>query len=194
MAARSGMSNLITELRQRAEAGTAEYSLDNRVYFSDEDLQAHLDRHRADVTREALRVVPTYQGSSAVYQDYYFQGAAVEDGSGGTAVWRVEDGSGSLIGTANYTVNGAARHIRFTADQGGATLYLTYRAYDLDRAEADVWERKAAHVAQRFDVDVDNHALKRSQLYQHFTARAVAARGRAPARVTLRVRGDAESC
>lgn len=189
MTARTGMATLITELRQRCEAGTAEYTLSGEVYWTDDHLQARLDREREDVYREPLMVQPRYEGGSAVYYDYYYRREYVEEADGGT-VWRVEDSTGALVGTASYTANYAARHLRFAANTGGSALYLTYRAYDLDRAEAEVWERKAANVASRFDISTDNHSLKRSQLEDAYRQKAADARRRAPAKSRTRTRGD----
>lgn len=190
MTARASMANLILELRQRCEAGTAEYQLGSQTYWSDDHLQAVLDRQREDLKRVSLVMSPDYSGGSALYYDYYWpRGDYVEDVDGGTA-WRIEDSTGSAIGTADYTVNVAARHIRFGSDQQGQARYLTYRVYDLDRAEADVWDKKAANVASRFDVKTDNHDLKRSQLEAHYRTKAADARRRAPARSRTRVRDD----
>jgi hypothetical protein len=185
------MGNLIADLRQRGEAGSAEYVLSGHTYWSDEDLQTRLDHTRTDVFRAPLTVGPVTSGGSAVYQDYYWRtGDAVEEASSGTVAWRVEDSAGSVIGTADYTVNYAARHIRFAANTAGSAYFLSYRAFDLDRAEAEVWERKAANVANRFDVSTDNHMLTRSQLQAHYLAMAASARRRAPAQVRTRIRDD----
>lgn len=190
MAARASMASLIADLRQRCEAGTADYSLAGVTFWDDEALQARLDAYRTDVYRAPLVVQPVYSGGSALYYDYYWQrGAAVEAVDGGTA-WRVEDSAGSAVGTADYEVNADARHIRFDSDQQAKAYYLTYRVFDMDRAEADVWDRKAAHYAAAYDVSTDNTSLKRSQLIAHCRAMADAARKRAPARNRASVRFD----
>jgi hypothetical protein len=45
---------------------------------------------------------------------------------------------------------------------------LTGSSYDLQSAAADVWRRKASHVAPTsFDFSTDNHSVSRSQVYQH---------------------------
>jgi outer membrane protein assembly factor BamB len=187
--ARTGMSALIADLRQRAEAGTADYTIHATTYWSDDTLQAFLDRNRRDVFREPLTVQPVYDGGTLVYRDYYWKREHVEQADGGT-VWRVETSAGALGGTADYTPNYDARHLYFAADQGGTVYYLTYRAYDLDAAEAEVWERKAAHVAALYDVSTDNHDLKRSQLVKHYREMAQAARRRVRPTARMLRRGD----
>lgn len=183
MAARSTMAPLITELRRRVdESGTADWS--------DDQLQDVLDRNRDDVRREGLRGESEYSGGSVVYFDYYWHcGPWVEHADGGT-VWRLEDSAGSAIGTALYTPEYGAKHLRFAANTGGSAYFLTYRAFDLDRAAADVWDDKAASVASRFDIKTDNHDLKRSQLAAQYRAMAADYRRRAGPRVSTRLRDD----
>jgi hypothetical protein len=191
MAARAGMANLIDELRARCNAGSADYSLAGDTYWVDDQLQTTLDRHRCDYQRQPLRVDPIQMVGSAVYHDYYWQrGDWVEEGTSGTAAWRVENSAGSVISESGYVVNYVHKHIRFTADQMGTAYYLSYRAYDLDRAAADVWARKAAHVTDRFDLSTDNHKLSRRQLHEMYTAQAKYYRSMAPARSVTRVRDD----
>ena len=50
--------------------------------------------------------------------------------------------------------------------------------YDVNRATAEAWEEKAAQVANRFDIQIDNQGLTRSQLHAHFMAQAEKHRAR----------------
>jgi len=54
--------------------------------------------------------------------------------------------------------------------QDANTEWVT--TYDLHAAAADIWEEKAAAVADRFDVTVDSGAYTRSQAYVHAQAQA----------------------
>ena len=190
MAARVGMATLIIELRSRCDAGTADYSSGGQTFWTDDQLQTILDSHRADVKRERLLMSADQIGGSAIYQDYYWGHEWVEEMGSGTAIWRVDDSSGSAVGTTLYTPEYRAKHLRFAANTLGTAYYLTYRVFDLDRAAADVWEQKAASVAMRFDVKTDNHDLKRSQLVQQYRDMAAQFRRRAGARVSMRLRDD----
>lgn len=190
MAARDGMASLIIELRTRCDAGTADYQVAGSDFWTDDQLQSVLDRNRRDVKRETLMLAPELSGGSAIYHDYQWCREWVEEAASGTAIWRVEDSQGSLIGTASYTPEYGARSLRFASNTGGTAYFLTYRSYDLDRAAAEVWERKAGHVASRFDIKTDNHDLKRSQLVEQYRAMAVEFRRRAPAKIATRVRDD----
>ncbi len=180
---RSGMTVLIDELRRRCDAGTADYS--------DDALQTVLDGYRSVHIRRPLLAIPAQSDGSAVYNDYYWSSPGwVEAPESGSAVWRVEDSAGSVVGTAAYTVESRAGHLRFSASTGGSAYALTFRAYDMDRAAADVWDSRAAAVADRFDVSTDNHDLKRSQLVHHYREMAASYRRRAPALTSERIRED----
>lgn len=194
--ARSGMANLILRMRQMCNAGTADYTITGttpQTFWSDDQLQAKLDQHRQDFYRESLAVQATQDdGGTARYQDYYSCYRNLEEAASGAAVWQVENSAGSAIGTASYTPNYDAGHIYFAADQGGTAYYLSGRAYDMERTAADVWEVKAAQVADRYDVTTDNHSLKRSQLYQMYMASAKQYRRQARPRTVQMIREDYE--
>lgn len=166
--ARSGMANVIADLRGMTETSISDYSIvtgeGTVTYWTDNQLQDRLDRQRTDYNRLLLNKEPRYvDGGSVIYQDYYFPAGYWEEASGGTAVWEVQDSTGAAIGTASYSVNYRAGHIRFTQNTSGSAYYLIARQYDLNRAAADVWRRKAAHVASNVDWSSDNHSFKDSQ-------------------------------
>jgi len=54
MAARTGMNDLITELRGMTNAGSADTTIAGTAYWSDNQLQAILDRNRFDQDRLQL--------------------------------------------------------------------------------------------------------------------------------------------
>ena len=171
--ARSGMSNLITELRGYTEAGTAEYTISGTSYWSDDQLQDVLDIHRNDVIFEQLQIYPVQvSGGSISYQDYRSEKGYYEATTGGTSILYIQDGTGANIGTANYTADYRRGQFQFSADQGGSTYYLTGRSYDLNAAAADIWRRKAGHAAQGFSFSTDNHRVDRAQVYKHYNEMA----------------------
>lgn len=190
MSARAGMSNLITRLRAMTNAGTADYTLAGGTFWTDDQLQDTLDRRQWRHDREYLEGVPGYEGGIVTYTEYCFECGNVEEAAGGSAVWRVETSDGTNVGTAQYSVNYNQRRITFNADQGGTPYYLTYYTYDLERAAADVWDDKAAHVTDSFDLRTDNHDLKRSQKYAMYKAEAAKWRNRAKPRAGLLERSD----
>lgn len=167
--ARTGMADLITELRGMTEAGTADYSVSSTTYWSDNHLQDILDLHRMDIVWEQLSMYPTYiTGGTLVYKDYRSSYGFLEATTGGTAILYIQDGTGATIGTANYTPDYRRGQFQFGSDQAGSVYYLTGRSYDLYAAAADVWRKKAAHYAPTsFNFSTDNHSVSRSQVYDH---------------------------
>lgn len=177
---RLGMSDLITRVRQYSQADENEYTLAGETYWTDDHLQDVLDRNRLDVWREPLLPEPSYNnGGTVEYYDYYFAQGNAERAESGSIIWQLENSVGSAIGTGDYTVNYHAKHIRFSADTAGSAFYLTYRSYNPEMAAADIWDAKAANIANRFDIRTDNHDLKRSQLYTMYTKEATKWRNRA---------------
>jgi len=173
MAARSGMADLITELRGMTEAGTADYTIVGSAgttsYWDDDQLQNILDVHRNDIVFEQLSMFPyRVAGGSLSYTDYRSSYDYYEATTGGTAIFYVQDSTGSAIGTSNYTPDYRRGVVIFGSDQAGTVYYLTGRSYDLNAAAADVWRRKASHYApSSFDFSTDNHSISRSQVYNH---------------------------
>ena len=169
MTARTGLSSLITELRGMTEAGTADYTVTSSTFWSDDQLQDILDIHRQDVIHEQLQPYPVQvAGGSVSYKDYRSSFGYYEATTGGTAVFYVQDPTGATVGTANYTPDYRRGVVLFSANQFGTAYYLTGSSYDLNASAADVWRRKAAHVAPTsFDFSTDNHSISRSQVYAH---------------------------
>lgn len=167
------MASLITELRGLTEAGTADYSIVGSAgttnYWDDNQLQDVLDIHRRDIVFEQLHLYP-YQvaGGSLSYTDYRSRYGYYEQTTGGTEIFYVQNSTGANVGTANYTPDYRRGVLIFGTDQRGTVYYLTGRSYDLNAAAADVWRRKAAHVAPTsFDFSTDNHSISRSKVYDH---------------------------
>jgi hypothetical protein len=173
MTARTGMANLISDLRGLAEAGTAEYTIIGSggtvTYFDDDQLQNILDTNRRDVIFEPLAMYPTQiSGGSLSYQDYRSHFGYYEATTGGTAIFYLQDSTGANIGTSLYTPDYRRGQVQFSSNQGGSVYYVTGRSYDLNSAAAGVWRQRAAHYsATSFDFSTDNHSVSRSQVYQH---------------------------
>ena len=165
--ARSGLANLISELRGMTEAGLTDYGIGAVYYWSDDQLQDILDIHRRDVIFEQLQMYPNQVASGSLsYLDYRSGFGFFEATTGGTAIFYVQDSTGSTISTG-YTADYRRGVTLFSSDQRGSVYYLTGRSYDLQAAAADLWRRKAAHYATAFDFSTDNHSVTRSQAYKH---------------------------
>ena len=164
--ARTGMQTLIDTVRGFANADPDEWtvSTDSSIvtYWSDDEIQRVLDRHKQEYIHELMDAQPTYESGSSVYKRYLLGVANVESG---TAVFKVEDVSGTVSGyTADYTRG----IVTFSTDQSGKSFYWSGFAYDLYAAAADIWRMKASHVAGLVDFSTDGHSIKRSQQAQQY--------------------------
>lgn len=172
MTARAGMANLITQLRSMTDADPAEFTLNSQTYWSDDQLQVYLDQQCNNVFRETIPPVPTYTNNVVQYFDYFWHFPNIEEAATGVEAFKLENALGQSVDPASYTINYESQHIRFLVSTTGEIMWLTYRAYNLERTAANVWGLKAANVANRFDVRTDNHQLSRSQLQKQYLAMA----------------------
>ncbi len=172
--ARAGMSALILGLRALTNAGTADYSVNSTTYWSDDQLQAELDK-----TQRYYRFVPLLEQPlivNGVYQwfDYLIPpevGQYVEENQTGSG-WVVRDMAGGTVNPAAYSVNVNSRRITFTANTGGSAYALDVCAYDVYTAAAMIWRQKASFEATNPDWSSDNHNVRSAQKYEHCLAMA----------------------
>lgn len=162
--ARAGLGDLITELRSLGNVGSNDFLVDGFPQFTDGKLQNILDLYRQDHYRAPMEPIQTYSGGSVIYLDYYTGAQYLEQTTGGTSIFIVEHAAGTAVGTANYSVDYLRGKVTFGADTGGSTLYWYGRSYDLNRAAAEVWRRKAAYYGAQFDFSTDNHTIKKSTI------------------------------
>lgn len=164
MIVRQGMTDLIQLLRQWGQAGVSEFTIGSDTYWTNKHLESVLDRNRTDIYRERLTVEPIYSGGSLIYQDYYFARGHVEQLTDGSQIFRLENSAGSIVGTADYTVEYEARHIQFDSNTENTVYYLSYRSYNVEMAAADVWQQKAASISESaYEISTDNHTIKRKE-------------------------------
>jgi hypothetical protein len=174
------MASLIQRVRDLTSTGTADYTVGATAYWTDDQIQAALDRTRADVMDEPLSTVSTVNsGGTVEYTIYQSMWRNLETTTGGTAIHYLRDGTGARVGTALFTADYDRGRYTFAASTGGSTLYLNARTYDLWGAAADIWRQKAAHVADRFDFTADGASFKASQLVAQYTDMARRAEAKA---------------
>lgn len=185
--ARTGMANPIVELRNLGQAGTADFTMGTVNYWSDDHLQAILDRNRTDVIMEQLKSEPTEDGSGTVkYYDYYCKPGWYEEG---TATFRVTTSMGSAVSPSE--INYQMGHISFgLTNQAGTVYYLTARKYDMNAAAAQVWRVKAANVASAYDFSADGQSMSRSQMQRHFLQMATMYDAMSEPRIVTMYRSD----
>lgn len=167
MAARSGMTNLITTMRGMADLGTADYTIGGVSYWTDEQVQSVMDNHRVDIWREPLYIIETYiGGGSAEYKHYQSEYTNFEETTGGTSIFYIEEADGDNI-TSGWTADYQRGHLTFSDDTLGTVYYLTGRSFDLNASAADIWRRKAAHYGASFSFSTDNHRVDKGALIQN---------------------------
>lgn len=171
MALRAGMINLINHVRRLTSANTAEYTVDGIAYWADSHLQDVLDEHADYLIDYPLQWqasintsgVPAYKIAQSAYG--YLEGL-----SSGTARFYINTAAGSVVGTANYSVDYSQGRVSFTSDQGGTAYYLSGYSYDVYGAAADVWQQRLANFSDWYDFQADNQTFTRSQAFDHAQA------------------------
>lgn len=164
--ARSGMIEIIRELRGLGNVGSNDYTIGGQPYWTDYQLQEILDIYREDHHRHPTEPVASYEGGSVVYHDYYLGESYIEATTGGTAIFYLQDAAGSVIPSSDYTMDYRRGVATFAVDTGGESYWWFGRSYDIYRAAAEVWRRKASYYATQFDFQTDNHRLNKSTVYQ----------------------------
>lgn len=164
--ARTGMQTLIDTVRGFANAAPDEWSVTTDTslieYWSDDEIQRVLDRHKQEYIHVILDAQPTYESGTPVFKQYLLGTGNVESG---TAVFKIEDTAGTVSG---YSVDYTRGIATFTSDQSGKSFYWSGFSYDLHAAAADIWRMKASHVAGLVDFSTDGHSIKRSQQAQQY--------------------------
>jgi hypothetical protein len=158
--ARATMNALIEVLRGFTNAGTADYTIAGIDYFSNDHLEAILDRRCTELREVAM----TAHELRSVYKDYSIPSGWLETSDGGTARFIVEEVDGTDIAGTLYTVDYENGKVTFVNDQAGSARYVTARSYDIYGAAADVWRQKANQYATMIDFSTDNHNIKRSHI------------------------------
>lgn len=168
MTTRDGMTDLLQQLRAAADVGTADYTAGTVSYWSDEQLQAVMDRHRINIYQEELTQYPTIEAGGVYSWNEYR--ASMGNLESGTAVFLLQQLNG---GTApDYEADYNTGVITFDENTWGTAYMLTARSYDVNAAAAEVWRNKAANAAKYFDFQTDNHRFSKSQLRKQFLEQA----------------------
>lgn len=167
--ARAGMTTLISSLRQKTNAGTADYTLGAITFWSDAQLQAELDKQQQTWRYVRLNSSPVLVSGTYEYYDYLvpleLTGELEENAA--DSGWCVRDSAGGSISSSGYSVNYQAKKVTFTANQQGSVYYLDARSYNVNAAAAEVWRMKASIAATNVDWKSDNHQVSSSQEYEH---------------------------
>lgn len=169
MTARTGLSTLISQMRGLSNLGTSDYALGTATYWTDDQIQIVLDNHRTDIFREELdnSNINYVSSGSIEYKDYRSRFFNLEQTTGGTAIFIVENAAGTNIGTDTYSVDYSNGIVTFTTDQIGTAYFLTARSYDLNAAAADCWRMKAGAYGEAVNFSTDNMRVNRGDLIKN---------------------------
>lgn len=175
MTARTGMTDIIADLRGLTEAGTADWTAGTVAFFSDDMLQTILDRYKEPFTYKGMETEqPVKTATGWLWSLYEIEDTEnIEASTGGTAVFYVQDNVGGTLAANAYTMDYRNGILALITPVSIATPYFaTGYSYDINAAAADVWQTKANHVSANFDFSTDNHSIKRSQLFDNYTKMA----------------------
>lgn len=174
MTARAGMTQIINDLRVLTEGGTAEWTLGTITFWDDDQMQNVLDKHVTEFVFRPMLAIPTYDTDGLLaYNDYEIGIGNIEQTTGGTSIFYIQDGNFDIAGTALYSADYRKGKFTFaTNTQGTTSFYATGKSYDLNASAAEIWRIKANHVANTFDFSTDNTSVKKSQIFDHYNERA----------------------
>jgi hypothetical protein len=135
--------------------------------WSDAEAANILDLYRYNLWGHELEIKPETSGGSTVYKRYLVGYTDLESVVSGTAAWRVYDVDGTVIGTANYTVDWQRGVVTFTADQAGSARYVDARSYDVNGAAAYGWRELIGAKAGLYRFTADGASYDRNQWFDH---------------------------
>jgi hypothetical protein len=173
MTVRSGMTDIISELRILTSAGTADYSIGTTTFWSDQQLQNVLDRHAWKMDAQQMTPSGAYSDGGYAYYDYYIGRGWLEQSTGGTAIFYVMDVDGTQIASADYSVDYNIGQVTFDDDTGGEIRLATCTSYDMNAAASEVWRSKASYYHSAVNFSTDNHNISREQIYKHCMEQAL---------------------
>lgn len=189
--ARSTMADLIQRVRTLTYAGTAEYTLGTAVFWDDDQIQTVLDQRRQDVDVRLADVTPLVHQGVLRWRDYRTDYHDLEATDGGTAVFVVTDGMGTVVPLASYEPDYVRGVVLFNDSQGGSARHLRARAYDVHGAAADLLDAWSAREKLAFNFSGDDQSFQRSQKFQMLGEMAAKYRAQSWPVSVRTTRGDA---
>ncbi len=179
MTLRTGMTDLVAEVRSLTGAGTATWS--------DEEVQRFLDRRREDYYGEPIRGVARQLPGSVTYQAFY----APFPLESGTAAFVLTDALGGTVAAARYSLEADTGLVTLTAGTASSELFLTGRRHDPWAAGADLLEAWAgSRSVDGWALTQDQQTLSRAERITSMLEAAKRLRARARPRVARLRRRD----
>ena len=165
--ARSGMSDVVSDLRACTAAGINDYTIAGLPYWSDAQLQNILDKHCVSVVDEELQPIDTMNNGTVLWLEYRSQYGNYEKTTAGTSRFVIKNSVGSAYGTANWSADYTNGIVTFVANTAGTPYYLTGYSYDVYGAAADIWRMKSGHHASSVNFKTDNMSVDRGDMMKN---------------------------
>lgn len=189
MAARTGMADLIQQVRGMAMAGTADTVIAGVSYWSDDQIQQILDRRCSRLVFIPATPIPQVGvGGTSLWYEHRTGTMNLESG---TAAFYLQDAAGSTVGTANYTMDYNTGIAIFGTTTAGSVFYFTGKSYDVNGAAADIWTSKAGQAAAgAYSWSTDNMSVNKGNLVKVFSENAAMYRNLSWVQSVDMLRGD----
>lgn len=170
-------------------AGTADYTIAGTSYWTDDQIEDHLDVTQKNVNYQPMHAVPTYGiGGAVTYTEYQtgmrnWEKSPIVQDEGGTTLT-------AGTSTGNYAFDDVTGVVDFVGDTEGKTRYITGYVYNPEQAASAIWAEKASQTAALFDFSTDNHSIKRSQMRESYLEMARFYKNKAGVGMVRLVRSD----
>jgi len=162
MAVRSGMEDLVDELRLLTETQdtTDEAAIDYGIW-TDDALQTVLDVYgRRELVDVELQPLPQVTGTVALYAIPFSDKVWLERDD---TICTVVNTSGQDVGAVTNYAQNTVTH----SSTLGEPVYVRGRAFDLWAAAANIWAKKASMRSSMIQAKAGDHTLYEQQEYEH---------------------------
>lgn len=129
--------------------------------FDDADINEVVQRWNEPIYDQLVQPVMQRSNGSAVWHDYYLEGAF----AAGTA-FAITTTTGYAIAGSAYSFDANAGFIHFAANTSGSAILVTGTRFALGQAAADLLQQVVTRMARAYDVQMDGQTFYRSQVYK----------------------------
>ena len=171
MAVRTGMGNLLLQLRGMCDVSATDYLVNGVQFWTDQQLQDILDSYvtpleQIDDSPFQLQPIAEYAGGATIFKDYPIGWGNLEEQISGSPYWVLVDSTGLEVSNTLYDADYIIGNVRFKSNTNGAIYFLSHaRSYAMERAAAEVWRQKMGHTARMVDFRSDGQSFTRSQWF-----------------------------
>lgn len=164
MAVRTGMTSLVSHLRQQSDAAPSTDVFNGVTYWTDDQLQDVLDQHSMGYQHAPLKKLGSYDSVSYTLTlafPYWIEGG-----------FKIYVRDTTTEETTTYTYNHFTNEIIFDSNVADRELIAFAKVYSMTDAIADVWNQKAQHRFDFITSKAGGHRFEADQVYEHCISRA----------------------